>query len=394
VATACFDGDGHVDVKKLKVWMDFFGNAENFKEEPFCLIPHAELMRSQMHRVCECLISNQNGARAWLDAAADITVGQHGRSILDTISKGRETPLNPGEAILASLFTPHRQFSLPTCTINSLLNEEIRNHLERLIEIYVQMLRDSQITFPSGYAVLQQSVEDGFIPANLVKGGIGRSRLFWNVTSSGPAEADQQIEAWKREGIVYDKAKTYELKMPIRNMNDVLLTYLSLESNFGNWKIDNDSELGTMLVYFGHREKVKVYPAEIQVGGSAFLTGIAELKEQAKAQQLLGHSYMRVSTLSSIGPHAENIDIDALLTFDPHAMKTGECYPIGDRNWIDHSMLRDIPHLAVRKVDDTPTFEFGTLYGSIFQKEYTTAFWVYGVDVEVHNAHYWEQFRP
>ncbi|MDR2432176.1 MAG: hypothetical protein LBD34_00240 [Puniceicoccales bacterium] len=49
------------------------------------------------------------------------------------MSQGRQPSLKSGEAILASLFAPHRQLCLPTCTINSIINEEIRNHPERLI---------------------------------------------------------------------------------------------------------------------------------------------------------------------------------------------------------------------------------------------------------------------
>ncbi|MDR2432175.1 MAG: hypothetical protein LBD34_00235 [Puniceicoccales bacterium] len=51
IAMDCFDATGNVNVKRIQVWMAFLGNAGNFKKEPFCRIPHAELMRSQMHRV-------------------------------------------------------------------------------------------------------------------------------------------------------------------------------------------------------------------------------------------------------------------------------------------------------------------------------------------------------
>ncbi|MDR0742373.1 MAG: hypothetical protein LBE98_02830, partial [Puniceicoccales bacterium] len=101
VAVDCSDATGHVDVERLETWMEFLGSAENFTESPFCYIPHAELVRSQMHRVCECLVLNRNGARDQLNAANGITVGGHGQSILATMSQGRESPLRPGEAILA-----------------------------------------------------------------------------------------------------------------------------------------------------------------------------------------------------------------------------------------------------------------------------------------------------
>ncbi|MDR1528551.1 MAG: hypothetical protein LBS22_03140 [Puniceicoccales bacterium] len=102
------------------------------------------------------------------------------------------------------------------------------------------------------------------------------------------------------------------------------------------------------------------YPSKIQVAGSNFLDGMAKLKEQAEAQQRLGHHYMRVSTISSDDGHAENIDIDALLALDLSRMEPG-AYTIGDRNYRGDDMSQDVPRLAVRKVNDTPsTYEFGT----------------------------------
>ncbi|MDR2432241.1 MAG: hypothetical protein LBD34_00610, partial [Puniceicoccales bacterium] len=95
VASNCFDATGNVDVKRIQVWMDFFGNAGNFTGEPFCRIPHVELMRSQMHRVCKCLVSNQNGARDLLNTANGISVGQNGQSMLATMSQGKQPPLKP-----------------------------------------------------------------------------------------------------------------------------------------------------------------------------------------------------------------------------------------------------------------------------------------------------------
>ncbi|MDR1457528.1 MAG: hypothetical protein LBI47_01605 [Puniceicoccales bacterium] len=390
VAVDCFDADGHVDVEKLRRWMTFLGNAENFKKAPLRFIPHAEFMRSQMYTVCESLRDNRNGARDRLDAAAGITVGTHGQSILDTMSKGRQTPLRPAEAILASLFTPHRQWSLPTCTMNSLINEEIRNHLERLIAMYEQMLASGQLTFPSGHTVWQQIIANGFITADLRNGGRGRAAVFEDITGGDSTKRTQQIAKWRQEGIEYiespDETEKYKLRMPVHNMNDVLFTHFLLASNFGNSKMGFDENYRTMLVYAGIWQHRKTYSPAIPVGGSKFLTGMAKLKEQAKAQQKLGHSYMRVATTGTIFGrygHAENIDINALVALDPHTMEIGKAYSIGDRNWSDWDMSRDIPRLAVRKTNGTPpTFEFGTLWGSRFEKINMTAIEVYGTEIE------------
>jgi hypothetical protein len=394
MAVDCCDGDGNVDVERLRRWKEFLGNAENFRKGPFRFIPHTELMRSQMHRVCECLLDNQNGARDQLNAAKGITVGENGQDILKNISLGRQQSLCPGEAILASLLTPHRQLGLPTCTIHSLINAEIRNHPERLIKMYIQMLRDGQFTFPSGYAVQLQPMVGGSVTVDLRYGGAGRNRLFKDITDGDRAKIDQQIKDWKREGIEYvestDETKKYKLKMPVYNMNDILFTHFCRASNFGNGKIDI-SEYGTMLVYAGNDE----YSATTPVDGSKFLEGIAKLKTQAEDQKKLGHNYMRVVTQSSEGTHAENIDIDAILALDPNTMEPGKAYPIGDRNWYGDMSL-DIPCLAVRKVDGTPpTYEFGTLCKeSQFDNKNMTRIWVYGPDIEEHDAQYWARFKP
>ncbi|MDR1457634.1 MAG: hypothetical protein LBI47_02170 [Puniceicoccales bacterium] len=403
VAADCFDEDGKVDVVKLRTWMNFLENVENLKKEPFRSVPHAEFMCSQMHRVCECLLNNQNAARDLLDAAAGITVGRYGRSLLAAMSNGMESPLKSSEAILASLLAPHRQWSLPTCTINSLINAEIQNHPERLIPMYMHMLDSDQFTFPSGYALQLQPMVDGYTTIDLKNGGYGRNDIFESVSRHAV------IAEWRKEGIEYvksaDEAEKYKLKMPVHNMNDVLFAHFFQVSGFGNNNIDFDTNYGTMLIYAGHKKFTRTFSAKIQVDGSNFLAVIAELKAQAEAQRQLKHRYMRVSTKEIIEVpageyshlyHSENIDIDALLDLDPNNMETGKAYPIGDRNWGNwKNMSQDIPRLVVRKKGGTPpTFEFGTLERSTFEEASIIRFRIYSTDVEVHDAQYWAPFMP
>jgi hypothetical protein len=401
VAVSCFDATGNVDVGKLRGWMEFLGNAETFQKEPYCFVPHAEFMRSQMHAVCESLVLNSNDARDLLNAAKSITVGLHGESILETMFQGMEPPLTPNVAILASLFTPHRQLSLPACTIHSTINAEIRNHPERLIEMYTQMLGGDQFTFPSGYAVQQQSIVNDFITVDLKDGGRGKEHAFEDITSGDPDRIAEQKGNWEREGIGYSKstneAEKYKLKLPIHNMNDVLFANFIQASNFGNKKIDHNHNFGTALVYAGHERERKIFSSTVlMAGGPGFLEGMTKLKGKAEAQRQLGHRYMRVGTSSSDGGHAENIDINALLNLDLNKMETGKAYAIGDRNWSGSwDMSQDIPRLAVRKMGDTPpTFKFGTLRGSTFEETDMRGISVYNTGVEVRDADYWEQFEP
>jgi hypothetical protein len=183
--------------------------------------------------------------------------------------------------------------------------------------------------------------------------------------------------------------------MPIHNMNDLLFTHILQASNFGNRKIDDYTEYGTMLIYAGYREYVEMYSSEIQLDDLNFLAGMAALKEQGEARRRLGCRYIRVATTSFEGSHAENIDIDALRAFDPNNMEIGKAYAIGDSNYGDDDMSQDIPRLAVRKMGDTPpTYEFGTLwYGSQFEKYDVPKIWVYATDASVRDAEYWAQFQ-
>jgi hypothetical protein len=379
VAVDCFDADGHVNVAKLETWMTFLGNAENFKKAPLRFIPHAELMRSQMYTVCESLRDNRNGARARLDAAASITVGTHGRSILDTMSKDRQTPLRSYEAILASLLVPPRkkQEGLLVNMIYSLFNAEIRNHPERLIETYTQMLSSDKITFPSGYEVQQQTMVDGSITADLQNGGRGRDAVFKNITGGDRTKIDQQIKMWRQEGIEYtlstNPVEKYKLRMPVCNMNDMLFAHFFQASNFGNSRIDDHGDYGTGLIYPRHLRVKMKYQSVIQADKSNLPSVTATLKAHAEAQKKLGYQYIHVGTLTTTATivggynhsgHAENIDINALLALDLSTMEPGKAYSIGDRNWRSWDMSQDVPRLAVRKTNGTlPIFEFGTLEG-------------------------------
>jgi hypothetical protein len=262
------------------------------------------------------------------------------------------------------------------------------------------MLSSAQFTFPSGYAVKQQPIVDGFITVDLINGGKGRDRVFEDITGGDPAKIARRIAKWQQEGIKYakstDEAEKYKFKMSIHNMADILFVHFFQASNFGNRKIDHNGEYGTMQIYAGQEGCTETYPSTIQVDVSNFLAGMAVLKEQAEAQWQLGHRHMRVATGSSDGSHAENIDIAALLTLDLDHMEPRKAYPIGDRNWHDDDMSGDIPRLAVRKVEGTedgtpPTHEFGTLWnGSQFDKKDISEFWVYAIDIMERDAEYWD----
>ncbi|MDR0693075.1 MAG: hypothetical protein LBF49_00675 [Puniceicoccales bacterium] len=412
VAADCFDEDGKVDVERLKTWMEFFGDAENLEKEPFCLIPHAKLMCTQMQRVCECLFRNQNKARDRLDAANGITVGSYGRSLLDAMA---ESPLDPAVAILASLFTPHRQLGLPTCTMDSLITKEIMDHLERLILTYTQTLRDDQIIFPSGCAVKQLPIADGHIAVDLIKGGDEKNKVFGDVMGDNLFKKNHRLKVWDGEGIKYNSAEKYKLEIPVHNMNDVLFTHLLQVSRFGNWQMNAD----VTLAYAGLDGLNEIYSKVICISPSNFPEKIEVLKAQAKIQEELGYQYMRVGTMAKLDPevvpgepkrldHSEIVKIEDLIALDLSTLKVGEAYPIGDRNWESDDRSEDIPRLAVRKGGDA-IYEIGTLESTRdktskkfkpFDPYYsthlggTTSILVYNTNVKFHDAKYWTRYAP
>jgi hypothetical protein len=246
------------------------------------------------------------------------------------------------------------------------------------------MLSSDQFTFPSGYAVRQQPIVDGFITIDLANGGKGRDSIFKQITSRNPSKIAQQQTTWQQEGVKYVESPNaeakYKLSMPIHNMNDGLFVYLFQTSNFGNWEIESNKNYGIMSIYTGYREDIELFSSETLVDDTNFLEGIAELKKQAEAQQRLGYRYMRVATGTSTETHAENIDIAALLDLDLSYMEAGKAYPIDDRNWCD-SMSQDIPRLSIRKKMGKP-YEWGTLLGYRFEPSAVSTIKVYVTDIK------------
>jgi hypothetical protein len=147
-----------------------------------------------------------------------------------------------------------------------------------------------------------------------------------------------------------------------------------------------------MSLYAGQKKYNEISASVIDVKGSNFLDGMTRLKGCAETQQQLGNHYMRAKTVArkevivdgnERSGHAENIDINALLALDLNNMEAGKAYSIGDRNGISSNMSCDIPRLVIRKVDNTPTYEFGILgHGSKFEKVNVELFEVYTTDIQ------------
>ncbi|MDR2603021.1 MAG: hypothetical protein LBC11_00460 [Puniceicoccales bacterium] len=400
IAPDCFDG-GKVAVEKLEIWQDLLGSGEIFKGEPYSFIPHVELMRSQMHRVCECLIANKNGVRDQLDAAKDITIitGSNGEAILlYTMPLG-----NPAVAMLASYFTPPRQGDLPACTIYSWFNAVIWNYPEQLISIYRQMFEAPQFVLPSGYAILQRPMHDSSITVDLKNGGSEeKGAIFGYIDSNDPHKIQNQKDLWNSEGIGYDESTNpegkYRLTLPIYNMNDVLFANILEESSFGNKRISSESTHGTALLLAGHQNFSDTFKFQFDANELSRLAIIEKLKEQAEGQKRLGNHYMHIGIQLPKDGHALNIDIDALLAIDPNTMEPGMAYPIGDSNYYGKDPSQDIPRLAIRRriIRDRSTlsiYEFGTLENGVFKNDQIKSFMVYNTGIEHRDAEFWKKIK-
>jgi hypothetical protein len=388
VAADCFDANDKVDVERLRTWMEFLKNPETFREEPFCFIPDAELTRFQMHRVCECLVLNRNGARDRLNEVNGIIVSLYGKSILEAMVVGDDKIyLKPAVGVVASLFAPHRQRCTPTCAIDSLTNKEIMDHLDRLIPIYAQVLSEDQFTPPSGMPIKKLPIEDYLITADLENGGQGKDRMFKDIKSDNREKIEAQIATWSEGGMEYCRKKPYKLGVSVYNVNDVFFAHILQESDFGNKEMNGYEDHGVMAIYTGRKESFQIYSSTVAVDESKllneeeFLRVIGELKECAETERKHVNQYMRVATTIGVerieggydrSAHAENINVSALLAFDPNNMEAGKAYPIGDRN---------CGALAVRRMDGLDgapsTYEFGTVQGSTFENDVILEFKVF-----------------
>jgi hypothetical protein len=122
--------------------------------------------------------------------------------------------------------------------MNSLINSEIRNHPERLIEMYKKMLGGNQCTLPSGHAIPEQETARGFITVDLINDLAGQKRVFRDIPSGDRVKTYDQKKRWKSAGIAYTassiQADRFELSLPGHGMNDILFVHFFQASRFGH----------------------------------------------------------------------------------------------------------------------------------------------------------------
>jgi hypothetical protein len=167
-AQCYFAPNGQIDLGNATVLQTFWKSV-NPTESPFSVIPGIELVKEQTLVVLEKLLMPPGEGPSLMGqllSSSEVRPSPQGEIILGTMGiVDTSSPQAIPQAILQSLFTPHRQTCLPTCNINALINAEIFNHPERLADIYTQILTsnpNSRISLPaSGNRIQTQPITAG-----------------------------------------------------------------------------------------------------------------------------------------------------------------------------------------------------------------------------------------
>jgi hypothetical protein len=333
-----------------------------------------------MLAVLRALQAQPNGHESLADvlaAAAMAPVDKNGQTVLTFMGK-HGVVLRPHEAILASLLTPHRQMSLPTCSIDALINAETFNHPERLAKTYLDLLRTApEDTVPfgtAGISLLARQVYPGNAaspPSILVtptavdfpqegKASLPSSNpvCIFGLGDTNHPYATKKID-WKAEEIdtVVDATTSspVQLKLPIRNLADLFF------ANFME-NIYHDTDQREVFIqvadrYFGipgsnvQQPIIKASPLDHATVAIGFTRDdIQLLITKAKILREAGQSKLLVTIFSQPLPqttslqvldpfngHLENIDVSVFASLDVTAMNfPGGIQIVGDRNWVNN----------------------------------------------------------
>jgi hypothetical protein len=386
VARCCFNEDMKVDVEKV-LELRLAIQTAKLDQEPLSKLPSADLMVDQTLSILDDLLYEKSDLREVLDSESGLNPNEQGKDLLRIMSQGKDPQLKPAEAILASLFPPHRQYSLPTCTIDSLINAETLNIPARLAVMYAWTLDSDTIPLPGGYLIHQQSLEiesdgtKGKVTIDLTNGGKGRDDVFkkFEKIDAAIAKIDAAIaeknaaiakseqgtrrddlikqkndfESKKQkiieileeqrhlEGIEYDPSDPYKLSLQIQNLTDALFANLFQET-FGKESVNSKDRhgYGIDLIWNG-------IPLEMETPGGIFSPiisldadgrkGFDLVKAYAQFWKEKGCKCMGISTTTpgagEHSSHSENVYTYKFSGIGLYAMKSGDNHPIGDRNW-------------------------------------------------------------
>lgn len=265
MAKICLNEDGSINMGDCRTLHNFLKDLADETDEkiflipinksPFCEVPGMEMIRVQALLVLDHMINGNEMDGIWikqLNTSEKETVklshngtnivraliGEVGDSNNSTIPNARAI----GLLILKSLFTPHRQFGLPTCNMDAIIISETLNNPARLAKIFVNILSSdlrSEIKLAGGSMVNAQEIIDGKnIPGGsgfYMKVKVGEDFLqkedtykYLLAKDKIAFEKKHQETGIKPITITNEKASEVVtgLIVPVKDLNDVLLVNL------------------------------------------------------------------------------------------------------------------------------------------------------------------------
>jgi hypothetical protein len=403
-AQHCFTTDGKIDHDKTTALQSFWKNA-SLKDFPFSGIPGIKLVKEQTLAVLEKLLMSESPLMKRLDEAATKTPSLQGKIILGTM-KILHSKYRIPRAILQSLFTPHRQMCLPTCSINALINAEIFNHPERLANIYTQILtmgpgNDIILPLPPNNRLQLQPV-DGLLKCTKVTfNQYERSmkNAFQDLAQNPSTTPVQDVivvpGSYKTYGIGVSSSPlrgpnpetiSFSLDLPVHDLNDIF---------FANFVHTIYTTTDQSNVFIEVRNRYFGVPGDNFLGGQIFNADqgsppdnlcfsadkIGELIGKARGLRGRGISYglatvfasqatisspPRTEELSPYYGHVENINLEQLASLDIDHLRQADLnkiWAIGDRNWVNNDTGAPT-HLSIVKRGDDQFLIVGTEYSS------------------------------
>jgi hypothetical protein len=384
MASFCFDESGKVKTGRVAALKSALMDQGNFfYQKPCSTVPGIELIRTQAARVL-----GSPELPSFLNEASDLKPNDYGQQVLSAMS---QSPLKLNTAVLASLFSPHRQTYLPTCAINSIMNADIHNNPAVPAKMMIQMLTIGVTHTPSGYVLRLPSIKDGFVAVDLSEG-------LKNATKKIFDSSKADIHAIY--GIRRNEENENVLLLPIFDANDALLAAYFQASPFGNRGLERCDiylDRGATLMRYGIGENSKVHlnPIVISNSSNSMEVAIESMKREASQRRTADENlnYVRIGTKGTGEDHAENIDVDALLKLDLSRLEKDKPYIIGDRSWASET---GFPlHLAVVKTSDPsvnpPTYRFASVYfdGKLFKWADIKEILFWPTEVKSHESRLW-----
>ncbi|MDR1413758.1 MAG: hypothetical protein LBI56_02370 [Puniceicoccales bacterium] len=380
MAKYCFGGNKKIDVEKISQLKILLLDEKFAKNPPYSQIPSIRFIFAQVLGILDYLLESGSKLREILDNANDLPIISIGEIVLKAISV-TAAPLTAAEGILQALFSLHRQFCTPTCTIDSYIISLMHDNPRQMAIFFKQILTRGYITFPSGYYCAPFVVKNDKLAINLQNGGTGKEAILEDFFLKGKTKsilANFQLKGWRF-------LPPSLIHIPLLNLIDVVFAS-AVQCTFGNKNINDINDYGTLYVFngLGKVEFRKSLWEKYDASNYSVRDLIEKLKKSAEARRKLHPKirYMRIGTKvqKDNNGHIESIDVDRLLQIDFDKMKNEEIYPFGDRNWgnSEESMgkIGEVIMLAVKKISKLD-FRFGTLCGTNFTETQIYSFTIY-----------------